>query len=52
MILMRRIHRDGCGGHHPGTLANVRGLLRFHPVESVDEVLAMALEPPVAKAAA
>src|SRR5437870_351394 len=32
--------------------ADVRGLLRFHPVESVDEVLALALEPPVARSAA
>jgi len=38
--------------NHPGTLASVWGLLRFRPVESVDEVLALALEPPVAKAAA
>ena len=32
--------------------ADVRELLRFHPVESVDEVLALALEPPVARSAA
>ena len=32
--------------------ADVRGQLRFHLVESVDEVLALALEPPVARSAA
>ncbi len=32
--------------------ADVRGALRFHPVESVDEVLALALEAPVARLAA
>ena len=32
--------------------ADVRELLRFHPVESVDEVLALALEPSVARSAA
>jgi ATP-dependent Lon protease len=31
---------------------DVRGQLRFHPVESVDEVLALALEAPVARSAA
>ena len=31
---------------------DVRGQLRFHPVESVDEVLALALEAPVAASAA
>jgi len=31
---------------------DVRGHLRFHPVESVDEVLALALDAPVASAAA
>ena len=32
--------------------ADVRGQLRFHPVESVDEVLALALEPAVARSVA
>jgi ATP-dependent Lon protease len=32
--------------------AEVRGQLRFHLVESVDEVLALALEAPVARSAA
>jgi ATP-dependent Lon protease len=32
--------------------ADVRGQLRFHPVDSVDEVLALALEAAVARSAA
>ena len=32
--------------------ADVRGALRFHPVESVDDVLALALKPAVARSAA
>jgi len=32
--------------------ADIRAVLRFHPVESVDEVLTLALEAPLARSAA
>jgi len=45
--------RLGIDEHNWGDLddvpADVRGLLRFNPVESVDDVLTQALEPPVAR---